>query len=125
VIDVVGRGNGVADRWFKPQLYAGSRIPYALLVDHDAPFAVGNMLIGGRYHEYAGAEGGGVLTLEEPFALELDLTTLTGADLPAGDDRPGAPEHGEPEPADGGHGDSESTDPALPRPQPVSDPAVH
>ena len=76
VIDVVGAGNGVADRWFKPQLYAGSRIPYALLVDHDVPFAVGNMLIGGRYHEYAVALGHGVLRLDEPFTLELDLTAL-------------------------------------------------
>ena len=76
VVDVVGRGNGVADRWFKPQLYAGSRIPYALLVDHDEPFAVGNMLIGGRYHEYAGAGDGEVLHLEEPFAFDRDLATL-------------------------------------------------
>lgn len=78
VVDVVGRGNGVADRWFKPQLYAGSRIPYALLVDHDAPYAVGNMLIGGRYHEYAFAEDGGTLRLEEPFALDLPLERLAG-----------------------------------------------
>lgn len=85
VIDVVGAGNGVADRWFKPQLYAGSRIPYALLVDHDDPFAVGNMLIGGRYHEYAAAEGDGILRLEEPFALELDLTALATAPSGAGD----------------------------------------
>lgn len=76
VIDVVGRGNGVADRWFKPQLYAGSRIPYALLVDHDAPFAVGNMLIGGRYHEYATADAGDVLHLDEPFPFDLDLSAL-------------------------------------------------
>lgn len=80
VIDVVGRGNGVADRWFKPQLYAGSRIPYALLIDHDEPFAAGNMLIGGRYHEYAYAEADGVLSLEEPFALQLALGTLTEAE---------------------------------------------
>jgi hypothetical protein len=97
VIDVVGAGNGVADRWFKPQLYAGSRIPYALLVDHDDPFAVGSMLIGGRYHEYAAAEGYGVLRLDEPFPLELDLATLTAP--AAGSDAAGsdAAEHdGEP-----------------------------
>ncbi len=84
VIDVVGRGNGVADRWFKPQLYAGSRIPYALLVDHDEPFAVANMLIGGRYHSYAQAETGGVLRLDEPFDLELALDTLVPAEPDAG-----------------------------------------
>jgi hypothetical protein len=76
VIDVVGSGNGVADRWFKPQLYAGSGIPYALLVDHDDPFAVATMLIGGRYHEYARAESGEVLRLEEPFGLEFQLGSL-------------------------------------------------
>ncbi|MCX6465118.1 MAG: Uma2 family endonuclease [Pseudonocardiales bacterium] len=79
VIDVVGSGNGVADRWFKPQLYAGSRIPYALLIDRDEPFAIGSMLIGGRYHEYAHAGAHGVLRLEEPFALELDLSSLAAA----------------------------------------------
>lgn len=95
VIDVVGAGNGVADRWFKPQLYAGSRIPYALLVDYDDPFAVGNMLIGGRYHEYAVAEGDGVLRLEEPFALELDLTALAADPIdPAGAGPAGAPAPG-------------------------------
>lgn len=78
VIDVVGSGNGVADRWFKPQLYAGSRIPYALLVDHDAAFAVGTMLIGGRFHQYAEATAGETLVLEEPFPLRLDLSTLPG-----------------------------------------------
>ncbi|MDN5748907.1 MAG: Uma2 family endonuclease [Pseudonocardia sp.] len=88
VIDVVGRGNGVADRWFKPQLYAGSRIPYALLVDHDEPFATGNMLIGGRYHEYAFAEPGGVLSLQEPFALELALDMLTDPAPEPDPDRP-------------------------------------
>jgi len=90
VIDVVGAGNGVADRWFKPQLYASSRIPYALLVDHDGPFAVGNMLIGGRYHEYAEADSVGVLRLEEPFALELDLAGLTaGTDDEVPESAPG------------------------------------
>lgn len=84
-IDVVGSGNGVADRWFKPQLYAGSRIPYALLVDHDAPFAVATMLIGGRYHEYAHAGAGETFVLEEPFPLELDLAALASpaVDAPA------------------------------------------
>ncbi len=85
VIDVVGRANGVADRWFKPQLYAGCRIPYALLVDHDEPFAVGSMLIGGRFHEYAEAGPGGVLRLDEPFHLELDLAALTAGGVPDAD----------------------------------------
>ncbi len=102
VVDVVGRGNGVADRWFKPQLYAGCRIPYALLVDHDEPFAVGSMLIGGRFHEYAEAGPGGVLRLDEPFALELDLAALAAGAVT--EDAPAAEHAAEPaaEPADAG-----------------------
>ena len=118
VVDVVGRGNGVADRWFKPQLYAGCRIPYALLVDHDEPFAVGSMLIGGRFHEYAEAGPGGVLRLDEPFALELDLAALAG-DAPAAEPGPGAgsseqepaAEAADPAMADQGTGDPEPADP--------------
>ena len=53
VIEVVGRDHGATDRTFKPQLYARSRIPYSLLIDHDAPFAIAEMIISGRYHEYA------------------------------------------------------------------------
>lgn len=111
VIDVVGSGNGVADRWFKPQLYAGSGIPYALLVDHDDPFAVATMLIGGRYHEYARAGEGEVLRLEEPFGLELELGMLPGdggaaefADPPAEfADRPAEFADSPGESADGAH----------------------
>jgi hypothetical protein len=116
VIDVVGRANGVADRWFKPQLYAGCRIPYALLVDHDEPFAVGSMLIGGRFHEYAEAGPGGVLRLDEPFHLELDLAALTaggGPDAagaePVGDgSAEGDPGGGDP--AQGGAGGEDAVD---------------
>jgi Putative restriction endonuclease len=77
VIEVVGRDHGATDRSFKPQLYARSRIPYSLLVDHDAPFAVADMIIGGRYHEYAHARRDERLLIEEPFRLELDLAAVT------------------------------------------------
>ena len=135
VIDVVGRANGVADRWFKPQLYAGCRIPYALLVDHDEPFAVGSMLIGGRFHEYAEAGPGGVLRLDEPFALELDLAALAAGAVP--EDAPAAEPAAEPadaagppepdpgpdsvaaEAADPGTGDPEPADPERDAPRPV------
>lgn len=73
VIEVVGADHGALDRSFKPQLYARSRIPYSLLVDHDAVFAIANMVINGRYHEYAHAGAPEVLRVEEPFALEIDL----------------------------------------------------
>jgi hypothetical protein len=77
VIEVVGSDHGAADRSFKLQLYARSRIPYSLLLDHDGPFAVADMIIGGRYHEYARAGGEETLLIEEPFRLELDLAEIT------------------------------------------------
>jgi hypothetical protein len=77
VIEVVGRDHGAVDRSFKPQLYARSRIPYSLLIDHDAPFAVAEMIISGRYHEYATAGEGALLVLDEPFGLRLDLSAVT------------------------------------------------
>jgi len=77
VIEVFGFDHGATDRTFKPQLYARSRIPYSLLIDHDSPFAVADMIISGRYHEYARASGEEQLLIEEPFRLELDLTALT------------------------------------------------
>jgi Putative restriction endonuclease len=80
VIEVVGRDHGIADRSFKPQLYARSRIPYSLLIDHDGPTAVADMIIGGRYHEYARAGAGEQLRIEEPFVLELDLVAVAGLD---------------------------------------------
>jgi hypothetical protein len=86
VIEVVGSDHGATDRSFKLQLYARSRIPYSLLLDHDGPFAVADMIIGGRYHEYARAGGEEKLLIEEPFGLELDLVEIT------------APEPVEPEP---------------------------
>jgi hypothetical protein len=80
VIEVVGRDHGIADRSFKPQLYARSRIPYSLLIDHDGPTAVADMIIGGRYHEYARAGAGEQLRIEEPFVLELDLGAVAWVD---------------------------------------------
>ena len=77
VIEVVGRDHGATDRLLKPQLYARSRIPYSLLIDHDAPFAVADMIISGRYYEYATANEGTALRLDEPFGLELDLSAVT------------------------------------------------
>lgn len=78
VVDVVGTPHGIVARSFKPQLYARSGIPYAVLVDVDEPFAVATMVIGGRYHEYAHAGPGERLVLTEPFPLELDLAPIRG-----------------------------------------------
>lgn len=90
VIEVVGRDHGIADRSFKPQLYARSRIPYSLLIDHDGPAAVAEMIISGRYHEYARAGAGEQLLIEEPFVLELDLAALVRVDEEVAGSRPGA-----------------------------------
>jgi len=90
VIEVFGADHGATDRTFKPQLYARSRIPYSLLVDHDAPFAVAEMIISGRYHEYATAGAGSVLRLEEPFRLQLDLGAITARQGRPGDSAPAA-----------------------------------
>jgi hypothetical protein len=80
VIEVVGSEHGAVDRTFKSQLYARSRIPYSLLIDHDGPTAVADMIISGRYHEYARAGAGEQLRIEEPFVLELDLVAVAGVD---------------------------------------------
>jgi hypothetical protein len=78
VIDVVDRTHGIAQRSFKPQLYARSRIPYAVLVDSAARAGSASMLIGGRHHEFAQAGAGERLLLEEPFRIEIDLAALAG-----------------------------------------------
>lgn len=83
VIEIVGREHGVTDRLFKPQLYARSRIPYSLLIDHDVPFAAANMIISGRYHEYSHAAPGQKLRIEEPFVLEVDLEAVARQDVSA------------------------------------------
>ncbi|WP_232662020.1 Uma2 family endonuclease [Pseudonocardia sp. TRM90224] len=96
VVEIIGREHGAADRTFKPQLYARSRIPYSVLIDHDGPFGVANMIIGGRYHEYARAAAGETLLLEEPFRLEVDLDAVSVRAEP--EDDPGEPVY-EPDPA--------------------------
>lgn len=83
VVEVIGRDHGAVDRTFKPQLYARSRIPYSLMIDHDTPFAVANMIISGRYHEYSRAAGEQPLWIEEPFVLEIDMAAATAPDVEA------------------------------------------
>lgn len=77
IVEVVGREHGATHRLFKPQIYARSRIPYSVLIDRHAPFAVADMIISGRYHEYARAAEDSVLTLEEPFPLTVALGAET------------------------------------------------
>jgi hypothetical protein len=84
VVDVVDRTHGITQRSFKPQLYARSRIPYAVLVDAEGPAGTASMLIGGRYHEFAQAGPGERLLMDEPFRVEIDLGSLA-AKAPAED----------------------------------------
>jgi hypothetical protein len=100
VIEVVGREHGAVDRSFKPQLYAGCRIPYLLLVDYHGPFAVADMIISGRYHEYARAGGTELLRIEEPFPIELDLQAVAAVVDPVVD--PAADSEAGPAPDSGG-----------------------
>jgi Putative restriction endonuclease len=106
VIEVVGSDHGATDRSFKLQLYARSRIPYSLLLDHDGPFAVADMIIGGRYHEYARAGGEETLLVEEPFRLELDLAEIT------------APEPAPPSPEPAGEAPPTQALPVIPTEEP-------
>lgn len=84
VLDVVDRTHGIVQRSFKPQLYARSGIPYAVLVDAAGRTGTASMLISGRYHGFAQAGPGEKLLLEEPFRVEIDLATLAG-EAPADD----------------------------------------
>jgi hypothetical protein len=88
VIEVLGCHHGATDRTFKPQIYARSRIPYSLVVDHDAPFAVADMIISGRYYEYSRAGAGERLRIEEPFVLEFDLMTVVDPEAETGPTEP-------------------------------------
>ncbi len=130
VVEVVGREHGAVDRAFKPQLYARSRIPYLLLVDHHGPFAIADMIISGRYHEYASASGDQLLRLEEPFPLELDLRACTEPADPAAPDappdattaevdHPAEPPAAEPEPAGSDSTEPDSTEPDPTEPDPT------
>lgn len=73
VVEVVGPEHGAVHRVFKPQIYARSRIPYAMTVEHDGSSAHADMIISGRYHQYASAAGHDPLVVEEPFPLEIPL----------------------------------------------------
>ena len=77
VVEIVGPEHGAVDRSFKPQIYARARLPYLLLIDHDAPYAAASMVISGRYHEFARASGAEDLQLEEPFRLQVPLERRT------------------------------------------------
>jgi len=86
VVEIASRGNAVADRVVKPQLYAQAGIPHYLRIElGDAgPSAVVYRLQRDRYVEVARADPGCLLVLSEPFAVTLDLAALAVATRPPG-----------------------------------------
>ncbi len=87
VAEVTSPSNAGIDRLLKPQLYAAAGIPHFLRVDladavDNGPAAVAYRLRAERYEEVARAAPGEVLTLVEPFPMELDLADLAARTRP-------------------------------------------
>lgn len=84
VVEIVSPGSVAADRAVKPPLYAAAGIPHYLRVERDGASAVAYTLREGRYVEVTRAAAGEVLTLAEPFPVELDLSALARRTRPQG-----------------------------------------
>lgn len=88
VAEITSPSNAGIDRLLKPQLYAAAGIPHFLRVDLatavDAqPAGVAYRLDGERYVEVGHSAPGEILTLVEPFPVELDLADLAARTRPA------------------------------------------
>lgn len=75
--EIVSPSSVVTDRALKPQLYAAAGIGCYVRIERGAvPSAFAYRLRNGRYVEVARAEPSGLLRLDEPFHVEVDLATL-------------------------------------------------
>lgn len=74
-VEIVSPGSGRVDRVTRFAEYADAGIEYYWIVDIDAPVdLVAYRLVGGSYEQVAG--GSGVVTVESPGRISLDLESL-------------------------------------------------
>lgn len=79
VAEIVSPSSVAIDRTLKMALYASAGIPHYLLVEldgADGPSIVAHTLAGEAYQETGSARAGEVLTLDQPYPVELDPATL-------------------------------------------------
>lgn len=87
--EITSPSNSGIDRFVKPQSYAAAGIAYYLRIDlaeavSGAPAAVLHRLDEGHYRQIATAAPGEILTVTEPFAVDLDLAALARRTRPPG-----------------------------------------
>ncbi|MGQ0624301.1 MAG: Uma2 family endonuclease [Sporichthyaceae bacterium] len=73
VIEVASTSTVASDRAIKPRLYAEAGIPIYVRIERDGPRAIVGRLVGDRY---VWSEPDGVLRLDYPFPVEIDLSAL-------------------------------------------------
>ncbi len=79
VAEIVSPSSVAIDRTLKMALYASAGIPHYLLVEldgADGPSIVAHTLAGETYQETGSARAGELLTLDQPYPVELDPGTL-------------------------------------------------